>query len=83
MAKWLHADMLVPLLHVFALCTAIEGDTLRCDGERVRLARIDTPRRYEAGFREATAAMRRLVEGAEVRCVVSGQEKYGRLLGSV
>ncbi len=68
-------------LYAFALCTAIDGDTLRCGGERVRLARIDTPERYEAGFQEAKTAMRLLVEGKEVRCVVTKREKYGRLLG--
>ena len=69
------------LLYVFALCTAIDGDTLRCGDERVRLARIDTPERREAGFQQAKDAMRLLVEGKEVRCVVSKREKYGRLLG--
>ncbi|MBP3955374.1 thermonuclease family protein [Gemmata sp. G18] len=69
------------LLYVFALCTAIDGDTLRCSDERVRLARIDTPERREAGFQEATDAMRLLIEGKTVRCVVSKREKYGRLLG--
>jgi endonuclease YncB( thermonuclease family) len=68
-------------LYVFALCFAIDGDTLRCGTERVRLARIDTPEKREAGFREAKDAMRLLIEGKEVRCVVSRREKYGRLLG--
>ena len=71
----------MPLLYVFALCTAIDGDTLRCGAERVRLAHIDTPERYEAGFREAKDAMRLLVEGQVVRCVVARRERYRRLLG--
>ncbi|MDY3551375.1 thermonuclease family protein [Gemmata sp. JC717] len=69
------------LLYVFALCTAIDGDTLRCGDERVRLARIDTPERKEAGFRQAKDAMELLIQGERVRCVVKRREKYGRLLG--
>lgn len=69
------------VLYVFALCAAIDGDTLRCGDERVRLARIDAPEAREAGFQEAKDAMRVLIEGKEVRCVVSRREKYGRLLG--
>ncbi len=69
------------LLYVFAFCAAIDGDTLRCGDERVRLARIDTPERREAGFQEAKQAMQLLIEGKEVHCVVRKREKYGRLLG--
>lgn len=69
------------LLYVFALCAAIDGDTLRCGDERVRLARIDTPERKEVGFQAAKDAMEMIVRGNEVRCVVKRKEKYGRLLG--
>jgi endonuclease YncB( thermonuclease family) len=69
------------ILYVFALCSAIDGDTLRCGDERVRLARIDAPETREAGFQEAKDAMRVMIEGKQVRCVVSRREKYGRLLG--
>lgn len=69
------------ILYVFALCAAIDGDTLRCGDERVRLARIDSVERGEPSFQEAKDAMRLLVEGSEVRCYVRTREKYGRLLG--
>lgn len=72
---------MTPLLYVFAFCYAIDGDTLRCGDERVRLARINTPEKHQAGFREAKDAMQLLIEGKEVRCVVRRREKYGRLLG--
>ncbi len=68
-------------LYIFALCLAIDGDTIRCGSERVRLARIDTPERQEVGFQEAKDAMRLLVEGKEVRCVVLARDPYGRPLG--
>lgn len=72
---------MTPLLYVFLACTAIDGDTLRCSDERVRLARIDTPERREVGFREAKDHLAVLIRGIEVRCVVRKREKYGRLLG--
>lgn len=72
---------MAPLLYVFALCYAIDGDTIRCGDERVRLARINTPEKREAGYREAKDAMRLMIEGKEVRCIVRKREKYGRLLG--
>jgi len=69
------------LRYVFALCFAIDSDTIRCGEERVHLARIDTPEKRQAGFHEAKDAMQLLIEGKVVRCVVRKRDKYGRLLG--
>ena len=48
----------------------VDGDTIRVryegQDEPVRLLCIDTPERGEPGFKEATEAMRGLVEGREV-----------------
>lgn len=70
-----------PAVFIFTACIAVDGDSLRCNGERVRLARIDTPEKHEAGFHEAKEAMQLLVRGKEVTCLVRKREKYGRLLG--
>lgn len=70
-----------PLLYVFALCTAIDGDTLRCGDERVRLARIDSAKRGEPGFQETKDTMQVLIQRKQVRCYVPTREKYGRRLG--
>ena len=72
---------MTPILYVFALCVAIDGDTIRCGDERVRLARIDSVERGQPGFQDAKDAMRVMIEGKEVRCYVRKREKYGRLLG--
>lgn len=72
---------MTPLLYVFLFCTAVDGDTLRCGDERVRLVNIDTPERGEAGYHEAKDHLRLLIRGEEVRCLVKRREKYGRLLG--
>jgi hypothetical protein len=70
----------------------VDGDTLdvRLRGgrsERVRLIGIDTPEVYggaECGGRQASAAMRRIVEGRRVRLRTdpsqSRRDRYGRLL---
>lgn len=70
----------------------VDGDTIRVIwrglDEPVRLLRIDTPERGEAGFSEAAEAMRGLVEGRRVRLVWAepGQperDRWGRLLAYV
>lgn len=72
---------MTPLLITFLACSAIDGDTLRCGDERVRLVRIDTPERGEAGFRQAKDALHLEIRGKHVTCYVRKREKYGRLLG--
>ena len=67
----------------FPSCYAVDGDTLRCGDERVRLKFIDTPERGQAGFREAKDRMRAMVAGVPVTCdLAPRREKYGRLLGT-
>lgn len=67
----------------------IDGDTvrMRCDGEemKVRLLRIDTPERDEPRYREATEALRRLLDGRDVHFSYDepgrpARGNYGRLL---
>lgn len=52
---------------------AIDGDTLRCANiaeanGRVRIARIDTPERWQPGYHEATDALAALIAGRTVHC---------------
>ncbi len=69
----------------------VDGDTLETPGgNRVRIQGIDTPEldqqcrndsgEYACGL-VARQAMRRLVEGAGVRCAALGFDVYGRVLG--
>ena len=70
----------------------IDGDTIEVAGERIRLLDIDAPETaqrctradgavYECGA-SATAALASLTEGARVRCIADGKDRYGRLLAT-
>lgn len=63
----------------------IDGDTLEIgSGEHVRLIGIDTPERDTCGYREASEALRALVEGRRITLVnprgVQDEDVHGRLL---
>lgn len=68
----------------------VDGDTLRIQGERVRIAGIDAPERAQwCGRRQrvpcgrlAAQWMEHRVEGRIVRCSPSGRDQYGRLLAT-
>jgi micrococcal nuclease len=70
----------------------VDGDTLdvECSGEtiRVRLLRVDTPERKDAGFEGARDALASLVEGEKLRLEfeeegVAARGNYGRLLAYI
>ena len=62
---------------------AVDGDTIRVGGERVRLRGIDTPEMSEF---EGPAAKRRLEEllrNGSIRIVPRGRDVYDRLIADV
>lgn len=61
----------------------IDGDSLYVDGhkEQVRLWGIQAPEKHEAGYNDATQALRRLAQDQEIEVNVVGTDKYGRTLG--
>lgn len=64
-------------------CRAIDGDTLHCGAERVRLRGIHAPELREPGGVEARDRLARLVAGAEVRLVRHGRDRWGRTRADV
>lgn len=59
----------------------IDGDTLRLEGERLRLIGIDAPERGWPGGAEATAALRRLLGTGTIECGWGGRrDRYRRPL---
>ena len=61
-------------------CLAIDGDTLVCNRQKVRLANVDAPELKDAGGRAAKRRLQALVQGREVALKKYGQDRYGRLL---
>ncbi len=62
---------------------AIDGDTLRVNRTtKVRLLGVAAPERNEDGGPEATAFMKRLVNGRTVTCDLNGEKTYDRLVGT-
>ena len=72
-----------PLIHVFAIgiCHVVDGDSLRCGTERVRLLRIDAVERGEPGYDAARDHLATLIDGSKVYCVTRARDRYHRLLG--
>ena len=88
--------MFVAALFLSCIAPSVDdGDSLRCQGERVRLVGIDAPemaesprckdgRRVRSDCHEGRAVasrdfLRSLTRG-EVRCTVTGRDAYGRAL---
>lgn len=61
--------------------SAIDGDTLRIGGAKVRLLGLTAPERHEPGGAEATRFMQRTLDGRELRCELTGEKSYDRLVG--
>jgi len=70
--------------------TAVDGDTLRLDGERVRILGIDAPE-LEQDCTDASGAqwscgqvartrMAELLKGGSIDCRQEGHDRYGRVL---
>ena len=76
-----------------AACIVIDGDTLRCGDERIRLTGIDAPelrscrprgRRCVDGDGEAARrALTASIAGHDLRIVRLGRDRYGRTLAVV
>jgi len=75
-------------------CRVVDGDTLHCDGGRIRLLGIDAPelpghcrqgRDCASGdpFESTDSLVRGLGNGALVRIERVGTDRYGRILGMV
>lgn len=83
--------MIVAIL-VSLACAVVDGDTLRCGAERVRLIGIDAPelhgcprnRRCAPGDgRASKAALARTIGGHKVKLERIGKDRYGRTLAVV
>lgn len=59
-------------------CVAIDGGTLRCGSERVRIEDLRAPRLDEPGGEEARQRLQRRIRSGELTIERGNQDKYGR-----
>lgn len=64
-------------------CKAIDGDTVRCGHERVRLRDVYAAERGTPGAAAERRALQRKLDSGEVRIRRHGRDDYGRTLGDV
>lgn len=73
-----------PLTSTGTVTEVVDGDTIKVDGQSVRLIGMDSPEAGQCGYDEATAAMADLVASRVVTLTaVAGRDnvdRYGRLL---
>jgi endonuclease YncB( thermonuclease family) len=62
---------------------AIDGDTIRVGGERVRLRGIDTPELNELQGPAAKRRLEELLRSGPIRIAPRGRDVYNRLLADV
>ncbi|WP_343714028.1 thermonuclease family protein [Inquilinus sp.] len=70
-----------------AAVEVVDGDTIRVDGQRVRLWGYDAPERLQscringverAIGEEATEGLKAILAGGELRCTTKDHDRYGR-----
>ena len=64
-------------------CLAIDGDTLVCNRQKVRLTNVYAAELNQAGGRAAKQRLRALVSSGEVVLRPIGTDRYGRMLAEV
>jgi micrococcal nuclease len=62
-------------------CTAIDGGTLQCDRDRVRVEGLRAPGLQEPGGQEARQRLQRRIQSGELIIQRKGRDRYGRTLG--
>lgn len=76
--------LLLPIAaHAGARCIAIDGDTLVCDRQKIRLTNVYAAELNEPGGRVAKQRMRALIASGEVSLRPLGTDRYGRTLAEV
>lgn len=78
------AALALPLAcHAGVRCLAIDGDTLVCNRQKVRLTNVYAAELNQAGGRAAKQRLRALVSSGEVVLHPVGTDRYGRILAEV
>lgn len=77
--------LLLLVLALFAIpawpgerCVALDGSTLRCHGERIRIEGVQAPPLGEPGGEEARRRLERRIRSGEVAIERGNQDRFGR-----
>ncbi len=62
-------------------CTAMDGATLQCGRERVKVEGIKAPGLQEPGGQQARQRLQQRIQAGEIVIERRGHDKYGRTLG--
>jgi hypothetical protein len=64
-------------------CIAVDGDTLVCNHQKVRLTNVYAAEMNQAGGSAAKKKLQALVQNREVALRTHGKDRYGRVLAEV
>lgn len=64
-------------------CSVVDGDTLRCGRERVRIRGVYAGERGERGAQAARARLERVIASGELRLVRRAFDRYGRTVADL
>jgi hypothetical protein len=67
----------------FAKCIAVDGDSLVCDGKKIRLVNVYAAELKEPGGQAAKKKLQELIRNRDVVVVPRGTDKYKRTLAEV
>ena len=77
------AAMLIMAQGALARCIAVDGDSLVCDGKKIRLVNVYAAELKEPGGQAAKKKLQELIKGRDVVVVPRGTDKYKRTLAEV
>jgi hypothetical protein len=64
-------------------CIAVDGDTLVCNHQKVRLTNVYAPEMNQTGGSAAKKKLQALVQNRDVALRTHGKDRYGRVLAEV
>jgi endonuclease YncB( thermonuclease family) len=75
--------LLLVVPSALAKCVAADGDSLVCDGRKVRIVNVYAAELKEPGGQAAKKRLQALIAGKNVVIVARGNDRYGRTLADV
>jgi endonuclease YncB( thermonuclease family) len=72
-----------PHEHLTGNIYVVDGDTIDCNGTRIRLKGIDAPEKSQKGGTLATKALKFCIEGQNITIKATGVDIYGRRVATV